>query len=186
MAADASLAILFGSQDYCVVDDCTSILGLAIPYRVCLFCEERPKVDRLIRSWWAVAQQDRLQLFVGPVGLPEHQVRIHKAGSWKMKSLLSFAPESMPERANSTWRSMAMPGASKLTMIPTAMRFSLLGEAEHAARRIGIEARGGYERTIGAKLRMFEVIVFQPKQARAKNDIIDAALVDAKLAGNPN
>jgi hypothetical protein len=34
---------------------------------------------------WAVAQQDRLQLFVGPVGLPEHQVRMHKAGSGKMK-----------------------------------------------------------------------------------------------------
>ena len=90
----------------------------------------------------------------------------------------------MPERANATWRSMAMPGASKLTMIPAAMRFSLLGEAEHAGRRIGIEARGGYERTIGAKLRMegFEVIVFQPKQVRAyamfrlqrvKNDIIE-------------
>ncbi len=38
----------------------------------------------------------------------------------------------------------------------------------HAARRIGIEASGGYERTIVAKLRMegFEVIVFQPKQVR--------------------
>jgi len=77
--------------------DCSSlILGLAIPCRVCLFCEERPvrvatrtgrrRSDRLIRSsWWAVAQQDHLQLFVGPIGLPEHQVRIHKAGSWKMK-----------------------------------------------------------------------------------------------------
>ena len=29
VAADASLAILFGSQDYCVVDDCTSILSPA-------------------------------------------------------------------------------------------------------------------------------------------------------------
>jgi transposase len=88
---------------------------------------------------------------------------------------------------------MAMPGASKLTIIPTAMRFSLLGEAEHAARRIGIEASGGYERTMVAKLRMegFGVIVFQPKQVRAyavfrlqraKNDIIDAALIAACTA----
>lgn len=84
--------------------------------------------------------------------------------------------------------SMAMPGASKLTMIPTVMRFSLLGEAAHAAQRIGIEARGGHERTIVAKLRMegFEVIAFQPKQVRAmfrlqtaKNNIIDGALIAA-------
>ncbi len=39
----------------------------------------------------------------------------------------------------------------------------------YAARRIGIEASGGYERTMVAKPRMegFEVIVFQPKQVRA-------------------
>ncbi|MGB6697192.1 MAG: transposase [Methylocella sp.] len=78
-------------------------------------------------------------------------------------------------------------------MIPTAMRLSSLGEAEHAVRRIGIEASGGYERIIVAKLRMegFEVIVFQPKQVRAyamfrlqmaKNDIIDAVLIAACTA----
>jgi transposase len=59
---------------------------------------------------------------------------------------------------------------------------------EHAARRIGIEASGGCERAIVAKLRTegFEVVLFQPKQVRAyaifrlqraNNDIIDAALI---------
>ncbi len=48
-----------------------------------------------------------------------------------------------PERADSTWRAMAIPGAAKLTMIATAMPLSSLGEAEHAARRIGIEASDG-------------------------------------------
>jgi hypothetical protein len=91
---------------------------------------------------WAVAQQDRLQLFAGPVWLPEHQVRIHKAGSWKMKKspLICAGIDT---------------GKSKLDVA-----------IDSHARRIGIEASGGYERTIVAKLRMegFEVIVFQPKQ----------------------
>ncbi len=65
----------------------------------------------------------------------------------------SFARlRTIAERASSTWRSMAMPGASKLTMIPTAMRLSSLGEAEHAVRRIGTEASGGYERAIAVHL----------------------------------
>jgi hypothetical protein len=32
------------------------------------------------------------------------------------------------------------------------MRLSSLGEAEHAVRRIGIEASGGYERAIAVHL----------------------------------
>jgi|GEM_PF-5423737 len=85
-----------------------------------------------------------------------------------------------------------MPGASKLAMIPGPCGSRCLAWRA-SSRRIGIEARGGYERTIVAKLRMegFEVIVFQPKQVRAyamfrlqraKNDIIDAALIAACTA----
>jgi transposase len=59
---------------------------------------------------------------------------------------------------------------------------------QHRAKRVGIEASGGYEQAIVAQLRKdrFLVIVFQPAQVRAyakfklqlaKNDRIDAALI---------
>src|ERR1700676_3588124 len=58
---------------------------------------------------------------------------------------------------------------------------------KHRVKRVGIEASGGYEQAVVAKLRRdgFLVIVFQPAQVRAyakfhlqraKNDTIDAAL----------
>jgi transposase len=58
----------------------------------------------------------------------------------------------------------------------------------HRVKRVGIEASGGYEQAVVAKLRRdgFLVIVFQPAQVRAyakfhlqraKNDKIDAALI---------
>jgi hypothetical protein len=77
---------------------------------------------------------------------------------------------TIPENTNPAWLLMAMPGASKPTMIPTAMPLSLPGEAGHAARRTGIEASGGCERAMVVKLRMegFEVIVFQQKQVRGR------------------
>ena len=76
---------------------------------------------------------------------------------------------TIPERASSTWRSMAIPGAAKLTMIPLIMRLSSLGEAAPAARRISVEASGGCARAMVAKLRMegFEAVQFQQKQVRA-------------------
>src|SRR5205807_8681168 len=60
----------------------------------------------------------------------------------------------------------------------------------HRAKRIGIEASGGYELAVVAELRrkQFVVVVFQPAQVRAyakfplqraKNDQIDAALIAA-------
>lgn len=60
--------------------------------------------------------------------------------------------------------------------------------SRHRVERVGIEASGGYERTVVAQLRGdgFVVIVFQPAQVRAyakfrlqraKNDKIDAALI---------
>jgi transposase len=60
-------------------------------------------------------------------------------------------------------------------------------------RRVGIEASGGYEKAVVARLRQdgFEVVVFQPAQIRAyaqyrlqraKNDRIDAALIAACTA----
>src|SRR5215204_2797127 len=63
----------------------------------------------------------------------------------------------------------------------------------HRVKRIGIEASGGYEQAVVAKLRRdrFVVIVFQPAQVRAyakfhlqraKNDKIDAALIAACTA----
>lgn len=63
----------------------------------------------------------------------------------------------------------------------------------HRVKRVGIEATGGYERAVVAKLRRdgFLVIVFQPAQVRAyakfhlqraKNDKIDAALIAACTA----
>lgn len=63
----------------------------------------------------------------------------------------------------------------------------------HEVRRIGIEASGGYEQSVVAKLRRdgFVVVVFQPAQVRAyakfhlqraKNDKIDAALIAACTA----
>jgi transposase len=59
---------------------------------------------------------------------------------------------------------------------------------KHRVKRVGIEASGGYEREVVARLRRdgFVVIVFQPAQVRAyakfhlqraKNDRIDAALI---------
>jgi transposase len=59
---------------------------------------------------------------------------------------------------------------------------------KHRVKRVGIEASGGYEQAVVAKLRRdgFLVIVFQPAQVRAyakfylqraKNDKIDAALI---------
>src|SRR5258708_6788289 len=63
----------------------------------------------------------------------------------------------------------------------------------HKIKRVGIEASGGYEQAVVARLRSdgFEVIVFQPAQVRAyakfhlqraKNDKIDAALIAACTA----
>jgi transposase len=63
----------------------------------------------------------------------------------------------------------------------------------HRVRRVGIEASGGYEQTVVARLRRdgFVVVVFQPAQVRAyakfhlqlaKNDKIDAALIAACTA----
>jgi transposase len=63
----------------------------------------------------------------------------------------------------------------------------------HRAKRVGIEASGGYERPVVVHLRRegFTVIVFQPGQVkayarfvlqRAKNDKIDAALIAAATA----
>jgi transposase len=63
----------------------------------------------------------------------------------------------------------------------------------HGVKRVGIEASGGYEQAVVARLRRdgFEVIVFQPAQVRAyakfhlqraKNDKIDAALIAACTA----
>lgn len=59
---------------------------------------------------------------------------------------------------------------------------------QHEVRRVGIEASGGYEQAVVARLRRdgFAVVVFQPAQVRAyakfhlqlaKNDKIDAALI---------
>jgi transposase len=59
---------------------------------------------------------------------------------------------------------------------------------KHRVKRVGIEASGGYEQAVVAKLRSdgFVVVVFQPVQVRAyakfhlqraKNDKIDAALI---------
>jgi transposase len=64
---------------------------------------------------------------------------------------------------------------------------------QHAVRRVGIEASGGYEQAVVTQLRRdgFEVIVFQPAQVRAyakfhlqraKNDKIDATLIAACTA----
>jgi transposase len=63
----------------------------------------------------------------------------------------------------------------------------------HRVRRVGIEASGGYEQEVVARLRSddFVVVVFQPAQVRAyakfllqraKNDKIDAALIAACTA----
>jgi transposase len=67
---------------------------------------------------------------------------------------------------------------------------------KHRAKRIGIEASGGYEQAVVRKLRRerFVVVVFQPAQVRAyakfhlqraKNDKIDAALIARCTADAP-
>src|SRR5882672_1002958 len=64
---------------------------------------------------------------------------------------------------------------------------------QHKVARVGIEASGGYERDVIAKLRKdgFTVVCFQPRQVRAyaefrlqlaKNDKIDAGLIAACTA----
>lgn len=66
--------------------------------------------------------------------------------------------------------------------------------ARHPIDRIGIEASGGYERSVVERLRKvgFSVAVLQPRQVRgfaryklkrAKNDRLDAALIAACVAG---
>ena len=68
---------------------------------------------------------------------------------------------------------------------------------EQRVRRVGIEASGGYEMDVVAKLRRdgFRVVVFQPAQVRAyakfhlqlaKNDKIDASLIAACTAAAAN
>ena len=67
---------------------------------------------------------------------------------------------------------------------------------KHRVKRVGIEASGGYEQAVVAKLRHdgFVVVVFQPAQVRAyakfhlqraKNDKIDAALIAVCTAATP-
>jgi len=67
----------------------------------------------------------------------------------------------------------------------------------HGVKRVGIEASGGYEMDVVAKLRRdgFRVVVFQPAQVRAyakfhlqlaKNDKIDASLIAACTAAAVN
>jgi transposase len=67
---------------------------------------------------------------------------------------------------------------------------------QRRVKRVGIEASGGYEQAVVAKLRRdgFLVIVFQPAQVRAyakfhlqraKNDRIDAALIAVCTAATP-
>lgn len=67
---------------------------------------------------------------------------------------------------------------------------------KHRVKRVGIEASGGYEQAVVARLRHdgFVVIVFQPAQVRAyakfhlqraKNDKIDAALIADCTAATP-
>ena len=67
---------------------------------------------------------------------------------------------------------------------------------KHRVKQVGIEASGGYEQVVVARLRRhgFVVIVFQPAQVRAyakfhlqraKNDKIDAALIARCTADAP-
>jgi transposase len=83
-------------------------------------------------------------------------------------------------------------GKGQLQVANTAQGHSDLSVwlRRHEVRRVGIEASGGYEQAVVAKLRCdgFVVVVFQPVQVRAyakfhlqraKNDRIDAALIAA-------
>jgi transposase len=86
-------------------------------------------------------------------------------------------------------------GAARLQVVNNAAGHEELAawSRRHHVKRIGIEASGGYEQAVVARLRRdgFEVIVFQPAQVRAyakfhlqraKNDKIDAALIAACTA----
>jgi transposase len=116
-----------------------------------------------------------------------------KEGSKKMKKLITKCAGIDTGKRN---LDVALDASEiRLRVANTAEGHSKLSRwlRRHKVERIGIEASGGYERDVVAKLRRdgFVVVVFQPAQVRAyakfhlqraKNDKIDAALIAACTA----
>ena len=120
--------------------------------------------------------------------MKEPRVRIHKEGSTKMsKHTMICAGIDTGKRkldvalAESTHQLQVDNSSDGHAVLSTWLR-------KHRVERVGIEASGGYEQAVIAKLRRdgFVVIVFQPAQVRAyakfhlqraKNDRIDAKLI---------
>jgi transposase len=127
-------------------------------------------------------------LFNGPGWLPEHEVRMRKAGSKKIgEHTMAVAGID----TGKDWLDVSVCGVSKTWRVANdeAGHAALLAELlDRGIERVGIEASGGYERDVVRHLRQggLAVAVLQPRQVRAyadfrlrraKSDPIDAALI---------
>src|ERR1700681_3726204 len=117
----------------------------------------------------------------------------HKGGSTKMakRTTICAGIDTGKRKLD-----VALDGSSEQLQIdntPEGYKALLDWLRRHRAKRIGIEASGGYEQAVVVALRRrrFVVVVFQPAQVRAyakfhlqraKNDKIDAALIAACTA----
>jgi transposase len=125
--------------------------------------------------------------------LPEHLVRLNKAGSKKMEEITTLCAgidtgkDKLDIAAHgSQWRLQVDNSGAGFKRLVRALR-------DAGVTRVGIEASGGYERGVTRHLRAqgIMVLVLQPAQVkafarlhlrRAKNDAIDAGLIAACTA----
>jgi transposase len=125
--------------------------------------------------------------------LPEHLVRLNKAGSKKMEKIITLCAGI--DTAKDKLDIAVHDRPCRLQVDNSGAGFKRLMRAlrEAGVTRVGIEASGGYERGVVRHLRTngVVVLVLQPAQVkafaklhlrRAKNDAIDAALIAACTA----
>jgi transposase len=133
----------------------------------------------------------------GPEWLNELKVRITREGSTKMTKHITICVGIDTGKRK---LDVALDGGEEPLQVdntPEGHKVLLSWLRQHRVKRVGIEASGGYEQPVVAKLRRkrFVVVVFQPAQVRAyakfhslraKNDKIDAALIAACTAAVRN
>jgi transposase len=125
--------------------------------------------------------------------LPEHLVRLNKAGSKKMEETITLCAGI--DIGKDKLDIAVHNNPCRLQVDNSGVGFKRLVRAlrEAGVSRVGIEASGGYERGVTRSLRAqgITVLVLQPMQVkafarlhlrRAKNDAIDAALIAACTA----
>jgi transposase len=132
--------------------------------------------------------------FIWPEWLLELRVRFHKEGSRKMSEITTSHEQSQSCAGidiGKAWLDIALADGCLLERrpnTPDGHSLLLVDLHRHKVRRIGLEATGGYERSIVTALHEagFEVHLFQPREVRAyatytrlraKSDSIDAKLI---------